>query len=604
MARTNREYNSRYEQITHQKYSENEPIRVAIYGRVSTEHEAQLSALDNQLEWYDTQVSYHPNWIVYDKYVDPGISGTQMKKRPRFLKMLEDAKNGKFDLIFTRETCRFARNLEETLQVTRELTSCGVEVYFHFEDLWTFVERDMDRLVDYARRAQEESQRTSKRVLSGQETSRRKGVLYGNGNILGYRRQNGTYVIEPEQAETVRMIFDLYLHGNGSMKIAKILTEEKRKTASGKVKWDATTVMRTIRNRTYAGMNCYNKSRSNNYLEQKRINNLDMSTYEYVEGDFPPIITDEVWQKAQTLRESRTTTPKEPGEQKRAKRNSADIWVNKLRCNCGKCFRKNLWYTYKDGTRSYGYQCYNQLNNGTKRDRERLGLDTEGYCDQKMIPDWMMDFMAKIVTEDLWQNRLEAVTIAVDLIKKYYQDEHTSSSSTYINAIRSELKKYRKRLDNLVDMRSDGEISKDEFLKKRKTIDEEIQRLEHDLETRMREKEAASSIDFDAITATLTSMVGMDGEEINPSVLEKLIGKVVPTSETTYDWYLNLGNNSQAKASLTAEGRKTGAVIKLEEVVQISSVYRTSKQSISVIIQNSMLYTLLHRLPSRMAGTK
>lgn len=259
MTRTSRGYNSRFEQISHRKYSDTEPIRVAIYGRVSTEHEAQLSALDNQMEWYDAQVSYHPNWVVYDKYVDPGISGTQMKKRPRFLQMIEDAKNGKFDLIFTRETCRFARNLEETLRITRELTNCGVEVFFHFENLWTFDERDMDRLIDYARHAQEESHRTSDRVLSGQETSRRKGVLYGNGNILGYRRQGGTYVIDPEQAETVKMIFDLYLQGYGSMKIAKILTEQKRKTASGKVKWDATTVMRTIRNRTYAGMNCYNK---------------------------------------------------------------------------------------------------------------------------------------------------------------------------------------------------------------------------------------------------------------------------------------------------------------------------------------------------------
>ena len=94
------------------------------------------------------------------------------------------------------------------------------------------------------------------------------------------------YVINEEQAETVRMIYDLYLQGYGSMKIAKILTERKRKTASGLTKWSVSNIMRAIKNATYTGTKCYNKSRSNNFLEQKRINNLDMSTYEYVKATF------------------------------------------------------------------------------------------------------------------------------------------------------------------------------------------------------------------------------------------------------------------------------------------------------------------------------
>ena len=94
--------------------------------------------------------------------------------------------------------------------------------------------------------------------------------------------------------ETVRMIYDLYLQGYGSMKIAKILTERKRKKASGLIKWSVSNIMRAIKNATYTGTKCYNKSRSNNFLAQKRINNLDMSTYEYVEGDFPAIISQEI----------------------------------------------------------------------------------------------------------------------------------------------------------------------------------------------------------------------------------------------------------------------------------------------------------------------
>ena len=115
----------------------NRPRNIVFYGRVSTEHEAQLSALENQMQWYDDQLRYHPNWTVVGKYIDEGITGTQAKKRPAFLRMLEDARSGKFDLIVTREVCRFARNTVDTLVHTRELKNIGVEVYFVEDNIWT-----------------------------------------------------------------------------------------------------------------------------------------------------------------------------------------------------------------------------------------------------------------------------------------------------------------------------------------------------------------------------------------------------------------------------------------------------------------------------------
>ena len=108
------EYNYRFKLTDYAQFDRNRARNVAIYGRVSTEHEAQLSALENQLQWYDDQVKYHPNWTVCERYIDEGITGTQAKKRPAFLKMIEDAKQGKFDLIVTREVCRFARNVVDT----------------------------------------------------------------------------------------------------------------------------------------------------------------------------------------------------------------------------------------------------------------------------------------------------------------------------------------------------------------------------------------------------------------------------------------------------------------------------------------------------------
>ena len=179
------QFNYRFKLTDYSLFDRNRARRVAIYGRVSTEHEAQLSALDNQLQWYDDQVRYHPNWDVVAKYIDEGITGTQAKKRPDFLRMIEDAKQGKFDLIVTREVCRFARNVVDTLVVTRELKSIGVEVFFIEDNIWTMDGDGELRLSLMATLAQEESRKTSERVKAGQKISRDNGVLYGNGNILG-----------------------------------------------------------------------------------------------------------------------------------------------------------------------------------------------------------------------------------------------------------------------------------------------------------------------------------------------------------------------------------------------------------------------------------
>ncbi len=590
------EYNYRFKLTDYALFDRNRERKVAIYGRVSTEHEAQLSALENQLQWYDDQVKYHPNWSVCERYIDEGITGTQAKKRPAFLRMIEDARNGKFDLIVTREVCRFARNVVDTLVVTRELKGIGVEVFFIDDNIWTMDGDGELRLSLMATLAQEESRKTSERVKAGQKISRDNGVLYGNGNILGYDRVGDTYIINEEQAETVRIIFDLYLQGYGSMRIAKMLTEQKRKTASGIVKWNVSNIMRAIKNATYTGTKCYNKSRSNNFLEQKRINNLDMSTYEYVEGDFPAIVSQEVWDKAQKIRESRVkpslvSTTKTT----HSKRDSKDIWVNKLRCSCGSSFRKDKWHTKLDGKISYGYQCYNQINNGNKKKREALGLDTEGYCDIKMITDWKLDFMAKELLEHLWQDRKASVLIAIDLIKRYYKDEKLSENQHDAVSIKAKIDKAQTRLTNLIAMRADGELSKEEYQTMRKPIDDEIQQLQEKLNQAPNDEQPKSGLELDGIISTLNTLIDFSGTKVSEEVINQFVYRVTPTSDITFDWYVNLKGTDDVRATFTAEGRKNRAVVKLEEIEQISSLHRKENEDNGMFLKNPLVFTFLHR---------
>src|SRR5574344_1598820 len=181
---------------------------VAIYARVSTEHEEQLSALSNQVQYYDNIIKAHPDWKLYDRYIDEGITGTSIRKRKNFMKMIADAEEGKFDLIVTREVSRFARNTVDTLQETRKLKKMGVEVYFTEDNIWTFNDEDGElKLTIMATLAQNESKKTSQRVKAGQMISFQNGVFYGTGNILGYDRVGKDAVINEEQAEIVRYIY-------------------------------------------------------------------------------------------------------------------------------------------------------------------------------------------------------------------------------------------------------------------------------------------------------------------------------------------------------------------------------------------------------------
>ena len=191
-------------------------IKVAVYARVSTEHEAQINALGNQIQYYDNVLAEHPDWELVERYIDEGITGTSVNKRKNFMRIIDDASRGLFDLIVTREVSRFARNTVDTLQETRKLKKLGVEVYFTEDNIWTFKDDDGElKLTIMATLAQNESKKTSQRVKAGQQISFENGVIYGTGNILGYDKVGKDFVINEDQAKIVRFIYESFLKGNG-----------------------------------------------------------------------------------------------------------------------------------------------------------------------------------------------------------------------------------------------------------------------------------------------------------------------------------------------------------------------------------------------------
>lgn len=542
------------------------------HNRPSTEHEAQLSALENQIQWYDDQAKYHPNWNVIDKYIDEGITGTQAKKRPAFLQMIEDAKAGKFDLIVTREVCRFARNTVDTLVATRELKNLGVEVYFVEDNIWTMDGDGELRLTIMATLAQEESRKVSERVKAGQQISRINGTIYGCGNILGYDRVGDTYVKNPDQSETVRMIYDMYLDGKGTMVIANELTRLQRLNASGLVKWNAGVVSRILNNQTYMGVMAYGKSYSNNYLEQKRVNNHDASTYMCVKADFEPIVSEEEWYKCQEIKARRVRTSFKSANEATQKKKSThgikenkDLWGSKLLCTCGHSFRKNRWHKNKGMPWSYGYQCYNQLNNGSASQRRKAGADDTGYCDQSMIADWKLEMMAKMIFEQIWQERKETVDTVCELIKECYQVEKPKKVN--LTGIVAQIERYKNKKNTLLEMRTDGEISKEEYKEQKEKVEKALLELTEEYERMLATEDAIQNPDicWDEIQSSLNAMIDFSNPQIDRHIIRKFVSKIVPNGRNHFRWYMNLDGKDTTTIDMVTEGRKSNAVISFND---------------------------------------
>ena len=340
---------------------EAEKLRVVIYARVSTEHEAQIYALENQLKWYEQILSQKPEWDLVGQYIDEGLTGTSVKKRAQFLKMIEDARRHKFDLIITREVSRFARNTVDTLQYTRLLKEKGVEVYFINDNIRTFEGDGELRLTLMATLAQDESRKMSARVKSGIQTAMEKGIYWGNGNILGYDRIDRNMVINPEQAETVRMIFDMYLSGKGLTEIARQMESMGRLTATGRTNWHPGTIKQTLDNSFYCGLKTYHKEYVPDFLKQKKIVNYGQIPLIIIPGNHQPIVTQEEYNTVQKIRASRridSQTEQHEKHRRGGKPMPTTIFGVLLQCECGSALHHKKWSNYK-GKAVWGYQCYN-----------------------------------------------------------------------------------------------------------------------------------------------------------------------------------------------------------------------------------------------------
>ena len=275
-------------------------LKVAAYCRVSTNHEEQESSLEAQISYYSNLISNNPGWKLVKIYAEKA-SGTQMQKRPEFLKMLKACRQGKIDLILTKSMSRFGRNTLDTLRVLYELFNLGVRVEIEKENLNNYNKEMRTIMGIYAAFSQEESKNMSDNIKWGIRARMRSGrVCLNCTRFLGNNKdENGNLIVVESEAVVVRKIFELYLKGFGVRKIKKYLEENGIKTVTGKDVWSTSTIDRILSNEKYVGDVLMQKSFTEDFLTGKRKKNEGELAMYFIKNNHEAIISREIFEKVQ-----------------------------------------------------------------------------------------------------------------------------------------------------------------------------------------------------------------------------------------------------------------------------------------------------------------
>ncbi len=326
-------------------------LRVAAYARVSTDEEEQQSSYKAQMDYFTELITSNPEWEFAGMYSDEGISATSTKSREGFNTMIKDALDGKIDNIITKSVSRFARNTVDSLTIIRQLKEKGVDVYFEKENIHTLDAKGELLITIMSSLAQEESRSISENCTWGIRKRMRDGKYsLAYSRFLGYDKgPDGKLVINEEQAKVVRRIFSEYIGGKSSTAIARDLQADDIPTASGEGMWCCSAVLSILQNEKYKGDVLIQKSFTESFLTHKSVkNNGELPSY-YIEDDHEAIVSKEVFELAQVVRDSK----------KKKNTYRKNIFSQKLVCaECGGLYTKTTWKSTK-GKRQV-FICYNR----------------------------------------------------------------------------------------------------------------------------------------------------------------------------------------------------------------------------------------------------
>lgn len=432
-------------------------IRVAAYCRISTDREEQQLSLSGQKCYFEDYINKNPSWIFHQIYADEGVTGTSVRKRTGFCKMLEDARKGRFDLLLTKEISRFARNTLDSIYYTRELKQAGIGIIFLNDGINTMDPDAELRLTILSSIAQEESRKTSQRVIWGQKRRMEQGVVFGR-DLLGYHLKNGSLSINPKEAQTVRTIFAKYLEeGKGAGTIARDLEQNGILTARGNSSWSQTAVLRILKNEKYCGDLIQKKTLTEDYLSHKKKVNHGQEPYIILKDHHPAIISRELFNQVQAElhRRSRCT-------EKKTKYSSCHCFSGKIRCGICHMVYVSRRKTLKNGRICQSWRCHTAVKYG------------KAACPCPTVKDSAIKKAAGIQIDKLEEinralkNRLTAVLFP--LLGEYNDTAEQKKKTVQLNEL-------SKKQERLIELYLEEKISSHEFEQMRKKYQDAAEKL-------------------------------------------------------------------------------------------------------------------------------
>ena len=445
----------------------NKKKRVCAYGRVSTDDEEQLTSYNSQIKYYTEKIKSNPDWEFVGIYADEGISGTQVKNRTEFQRMIDDAMNGKIDIILAKSISRFARNTVDTLKYVRDLRDRKVDIYFEKENIHTL---DLDSevfLTVYSAFAQAESESTSQNVKLGLKAMMKRGEYVGSPDCYGFdwNKETKQLDINEEQAEVVRMIFNWYVSGMGCRRIANKLEEMKIPSYTG-ARWSTSSVSNMIHQEKYVGDLLQQKSYTVSPITHKSVLNKGEKDKYYIKDHHEAIISRDIWDKAQEIASKRSKSMTMKGYTSRE--TSKYAFSSKIKCAfCGTNFcRRHSSYSKKNPKYNIYWTCIK------KREHSDACPDSVGLSETKLEQVFVMLY------NNIVKNKHKTKEVLLQAIKEVVNDNDYQDK---LNDLNNQKTTIEQRLSKIIDMELDNtDIDRKElFMKKEKELLDELNNIKN-----------------------------------------------------------------------------------------------------------------------------
>ena len=510
------------------------PLRVTFYARVSTDQDEQINSLENQVQYYTELIQSKPNWRFVPGYVDEGISGGSTKKRDNFNRMIRDAKAGMFDFIITKEISRFSRSTLDSIKYTQELLDYNVGVFFQNDNINTLDTDSEFRLVIMAGVAQDEIRKLSERLKFGFRQAIKNGHVLGNDKLYGYDKKDCVLTVNEEEAEIIRIIFDLY--GNqrlGTRTISKRLMELGYTSREGNA-FNTLTIRHILENPKYKGWYCGNKSQSVDYRTKRNILLDESEWVTYPDPSIPAIVSEELWNRANILYKRR---------REEMKSHSSGI-----------SFHNRYPYSAKIYCEEHGTTFHRQVIQTKKGQQEVWQCKVyrshgRAACSAPQIRSSDLDVILSDIFKELVRDKEKIIESLVTVLTNIPKEVDYGKLRCQVE---NEMDDLERKKNRLLDLSIAGALTVEEFKERNDAFNAQILECQGKLTAIRQEEESRSSeeLDIPAIRQALDRALSFTGDidtALVATILDRVIVKRESTKDNIYlDIFLKLGSTYEA----------------------------------------------------------